>query len=861
MSWNDFFPQLDDAMVAAYVAEASEVDKARVGEMFATEAVHNRQGNAHVLSTSLFWKPEVANEEDFPVPTKEVMQDPAGNVLRSRFANPWQHYVAPVMDMAANLRSKGDEVTLRVYLAQDLDFLIPELVEAGCEVHLMKSSSVRHNPGAMWRFLAMEDARMVTVTDADRARDAIHDIRRTELVTGGGLKFWRIPYFPGGGEEAFSSPAPYRTMIAGQFGASINLPMRLLAEAFLWNVEQGRMRDYWTVGEKKIPIFKAKWPNYGFNEFFLNAVVYPRVVRGGVLTLVGWNNDSYNYWFALDIKNCTRANPQSEILYFGDPKADQVHCFNWSEGDLKGIEARLRQGEKPILSVCVSLKNRSRIAWKSDELILFPNCVKCLAKVASVVGPIELVVADFSSDDWPLEEWLAAAAGVMSVRVVSMDGDFSKGRGLNAAVNEAQSENILLFDVDIVIDESAFVAGLHFLAKGRAFFPIIKNLDEAGNDDFWNHPGTGISFVKKAVFETAGGVPEFRSWGGEDDLFYQSVKSSSPIERMKLEGIVHQWHPESCRYENYEGRDREDFITYVAQSDSRPSYHSLKCPEGLGSYRVFQGNHPAWAGSVRLSEGERFARQGVEGGTYELFEKEELRLVWQEKAEDRLRWDLELGCDANEARDFTMREVVGVNTKAKKPLRVACEGMWTTFDMDQLNAGFRMLPYYFMESHLPDLIICGPWCDPEEVSRKWPGVRTLFFTGENVAPAGWRDFNIGFHRGSEGESYLRWPLFLFYFYWKFDGARTLLKKDVTDWHERPGFMSFVARNSNCGIRNQFAELLRKDHEIACPGETLNNMPLIGPDGVDKQRFLSKYRFKRVPESRRDAGSVFGESDR
>src|SRR3954452_23100413 len=89
----------------------------------------------------------------------------------------------------------------------------------------------------------------------------------------------------------------------------------------------------------------------------------------------------------------------------------------------------------PAISVCVSLKNRSRVEHEGRDLALFPNCVRSLADAAADIrdsGPVELVVADFHSDDWPLAAWLSAAAGgVLRVRVIPLDGQFSRGRGLN----------------------------------------------------------------------------------------------------------------------------------------------------------------------------------------------------------------------------------------------------------------------------------------------------------------------------------------------------------------------------------------------------------------------------------------------
>jgi hypothetical protein len=75
-----------------------------------------------------------------------------------------------------------------------MEFLVPDLVEQDCEVHLMKSSSVRHSPEAMWRFLALEHDGFVTITDSDRPAEVIRDLERTEELLTHGLGHWRVPY-------------------------------------------------------------------------------------------------------------------------------------------------------------------------------------------------------------------------------------------------------------------------------------------------------------------------------------------------------------------------------------------------------------------------------------------------------------------------------------------------------------------------------------------------------------------------------------------------------------------------------------------------------------------------------------------
>ena len=107
--------------------------------------------------------------------------------------------------------------------------------------------------------------------------------------------------------------------------------------------------------------------------------------------------------------------------------------------------------------MCVALKNRSRVPSEAGILELLPNCVRALARLHEAVGPIELVVADFHANDWPLDEWLEKEAGALKVHRLEMDEPFSRGRGMNAAVEVARSSQILIYDADMLMDETAFI--------------------------------------------------------------------------------------------------------------------------------------------------------------------------------------------------------------------------------------------------------------------------------------------------------------------------------------------------------------------------------------------------------------------
>ena len=157
MSWTTVFPVLTDEMVGQFETEATEAERAELDGWFSVARVINPQPlTRHIVSTSLFWKNPRKDDPDLPSLDRKALKHAKRRGLVRRF-DPWPHYVEPLLAGARQILESRSDVVFRVYLAADLDFLVKDLVKAGCEVRLMKSSSVRHNPGAMWRFLALEE--------------------------------------------------------------------------------------------------------------------------------------------------------------------------------------------------------------------------------------------------------------------------------------------------------------------------------------------------------------------------------------------------------------------------------------------------------------------------------------------------------------------------------------------------------------------------------------------------------------------------------------------------------------------------------------------------------------------------------
>jgi hypothetical protein len=187
----------------------------------------------------------------------------------------------------------------------------------------------------MWRFLALEHDGLVTITDSDRAGEVLHDVERTELTVRYGLGHWRVAYIWGADE---SDCCHYRTIMACQFGSASPLPAGVLMKAMLWHTLRGSLSTTCRKGANgTIEAFGSHWPDYGFDEWFLNVAIYPRIAFSGVLTFVPWNDRKLNHWFALDIEYVTWANSKSEILHYGvDEFEDEEFSFDGGELEVVG---------------------------------------------------------------------------------------------------------------------------------------------------------------------------------------------------------------------------------------------------------------------------------------------------------------------------------------------------------------------------------------------------------------------------------------------------------------------------------------------------------------------------------------------
>jgi len=203
-----------------------------------------------------------------------------------------------------------------------------------------------------------------------------------------------------------------------------------------------------------------------------------------------------------------------------------------------------------MISVCITVKNRSRLEVGGREILLLPNCLQSVA-AAGQPDDVEIVVSDWHSDDWPLSEWAEEAVAPLPLRIVTVDGDFSRGRGRNVSAGQAKGDVLLFLDAEIIIPQDLLEYGLRHVAAGRAVFPVYHKYaaPEHTHGD-WCHGSFGNAMLSRDLFLRSGRWPELERWGGEDNMFHEAVRRIAPIVRDRLPGMRHQWHPNSLAWKD-----------------------------------------------------------------------------------------------------------------------------------------------------------------------------------------------------------------------------------------------------------------------------------------------------------------------
>ena len=204
------------------------------------------------------------------------------------------------------------------------------------------------------------------------------------------------------------------------------------------------------------------------------------------------------------------------------------------------------------LSICITVKNRSKVETELGILSLFPNCLKSIQESIEPQSDIELIISDWESTDWPLTEWIGniiTEAPVEIIKVKTKDNSFSAGKGRNIAASKANGDMLLFLDADMLVTHGALYNAWGIAKSHGVCYPVIMYQKEYQSSEYMVHEGGGILFIDKDLFTKAGRWPEYYGHGFEDIDLAKAIQKLTPLQTSPIP-LYHQWHPQDKEWKN-----------------------------------------------------------------------------------------------------------------------------------------------------------------------------------------------------------------------------------------------------------------------------------------------------------------------
>lgn len=199
------------------------------------------------------------------------------------------------------------------------------------------------------------------------------------------------------------------------------------------------------------------------------------------------------------------------------------------------------------ISFCFSLKDRLEWNIGVEILPLFKNCIltlkNCLESLS--VQDYEICISswDEKEDYEALENFLYLNFNTEKIKVKNFtQEEFSRGKGRNRSFQLSTGNFIFFFDADMIfLRDKVIKDGLKSLKNNKAYFPICYSFYEDGTAN-WRPYGYGNCGVKREMMNDVNWLDK-KTWGAEDDKFFDDLKSKYGVVRKNVEGFCHQWHP------------------------------------------------------------------------------------------------------------------------------------------------------------------------------------------------------------------------------------------------------------------------------------------------------------------------------
>ena len=164
---------------------------------------------------------------------------------------------------------------------------------------------------------------------------------------------------------------------------------------------------------------------------------------------------------------------------------------------------------------------------------------------------------------------------------------FCKAKYINAGVERAKNNNILITDIDVVFIKNTILKGLDHIKDhcGILPFSVIYYLNRKQTEEIlnskpkWQMPRVklaqakkririglkpnGMHLLTKAAWRKSGGYDErYTGWGSEDSAFLWSLVTMNTKEILRIDGnCYHLWHP----LDNTRHRKRNERVTELTQ--------------------------------------------------------------------------------------------------------------------------------------------------------------------------------------------------------------------------------------------------------------------------------------------------------
>uniref|UniRef100_A0A8D0JZU4 Hexosyltransferase n=1 Tax=Sus scrofa TaxID=9823 RepID=A0A8D0JZU4_PIG len=196
---------------------------------------------------------------------------------------------------------------------------------------------------------------------------------------------------------------------------------------------------------------------------------------------------------------------------------------------------------------------------KKEELNMASTLVNIIVPLARRVDKFRQFMQNFR------------AANFRNFTFIPLNGEFSRGRGLDVGARAWRGGNVLLFfcDVDIYFT-SGFLntCRLNTQPGKKVFYPVLFSQYNPGiiyghhdavppleqqlvikkETGFWRDFGFGMTCQYRSDFINIGGFDlDIKGWGGEDvHLYRKYLHSNLVVVRTPVRGLFHLWHEKRC---------------------------------------------------------------------------------------------------------------------------------------------------------------------------------------------------------------------------------------------------------------------------------------------------------------------------